>query len=157
MLRFPSWLFRSVMRECVAILVLSALVGCRAPHATACRAWSEDRPALANQTASFEPANSTLSAEAKAKVALVASYMTTNPVVAVRIEGHGDGRGTDRQNYELGDKRAEALREELVRLGVDSARLDTRACGKKARSDLHLSAPPTKWRCADFVLLTPPT
>ena len=153
----PAPLRPSVMRECVAMLVVSTLVGCRAPHAATCRAWSEDRQALANQTVSFEPASSTPSAEAKAKVAVVAYYMTTNPVVAVRIEGHGDGRGTDRQNYELGEKRAEALREELVGLGVDSARLDTRACGKKARNGHpHLSAPPTKWRCADFVLLIPP-
>jgi hypothetical protein len=153
----PPCLSAFVMRECVAILVFSALVGCRAPHASSCRAWSEDRQPLANQAASFEPASSTLSAEAKAKLAAVAYYMTTNRIVAVRIEGHGDGQGTDRQNYELGEKRAEALREELVRLGVDSARLDTRACGKKARNDRpYLSAPPTKWRCADFVLLVPP-
>jgi outer membrane protein OmpA-like peptidoglycan-associated protein len=145
------------MRECVAILLASALVGCRAPNASSCGAWLEDRQPLASQAASFEPASSTLSAEAKAKVAVVAYYMTTNSVVAVRIEGHGDGRGTDRQNYDLGEKRAEALREELVRLGVDSARLDTRACGKKARNDHpHISAPPTKWQCADFVLLVPP-
>jgi hypothetical protein len=139
-------LCRPVMRECVLILALSALVGCSAPHAGSCRAWSEDRQSLASQTASFQPGSSTLNAEAKAKVAVVARYMTTNPVVAVRIEGHGDGRGTDTQNYELGERRAQALRAGLVQLGVDFTRLDTRAC----------SAPPTKWRCADFVLLIPP-
>ena len=146
------------MRECLLILILSALVGCRAPDVTACRAWSEDRHALADLTVGFAPADSSLSAEAKAKVRRVASYMTTttNAIVAVRIEGHGDGTGTDRRNYELGDRRAEAVRGELVRLGVDPVLLDTRACGKKARRDPILSPPPIKWRCADFVLLIRP-
>lgn len=135
-----------VMRRGVALLVLAALAGCRAPQATSCRAWSEDRQPLASQTVGFDPACSTLNAEAKAKVAVVAHYMTANPVVAVRIEGHGDGRGTDTQNYELGERRAQASRAELVQLGVESARLDTRAC----------VTPRTKWQCADFVLLIPP-
>ncbi len=148
---------RIVMRECVLILALSALVGCTAPHAGTCRAWSEDRQSLAKQTTYFQPVNSTLSAEAKANVVAVAHYMETNPIVAVRIEGHGDGQGTDRQNYELGDRRAEALREELLQLRVDPARVDAIACGKKPRSDrAYVPGAPRKWCRAEFVVLLPP-
>jgi outer membrane protein OmpA-like peptidoglycan-associated protein len=147
----------AVMRECVLILALSALVGCSAPRAGSCRAWSENRQSLANQATYFQPANSTVSAEARASIAEVASYMRTNPSVAVRVEGHGDGRGTERQNYELGDRRAEALREELVRLGVDPARIDTVACGRSPQSDrAYVPGAPRKWHCAEFVVLLPP-
>jgi peptidoglycan-associated lipoprotein len=152
------------MRKLLLAATLLVLTGCIAPSRQGKEVegsapivdppWSEDRICLAEQTVYFPLGVSELSA--KAKVAVVACYMTTNPVVAVRIEGHGDDRGTEKRNYELGESRAEALREELVRLGVDSARLDTRACGKKVRRDPDLSPAPMKWHCADFVVLVPP-
>ena len=146
-----------VMRECVLILAVAALVGCSAPRAGTCRAWSEDRQSLANQTTYFETANSTLSAEARSNVVAVAHYMEASPIVAVRIEGHGDGGGTDWYNYELGDRRAEALREELLQLRVDPARVDAIACGKKPRSDrAYVPGAPRKWCRAEFVVLLPP-
>ena len=152
----PASLSSAVMREYLLILSLSALMGCSAPHATASGVWSEDRQALAKQTTLFDPASSTLNAEARTNAAAVAHYMKTNTGVAVRIEGHGDGEGTEAQNLKLASGRAQALREELLREGVDAARVDTKACGKKVRKDPYLSPAPRKCRCADFVLLVPP-
>jgi peptidoglycan-associated lipoprotein len=46
------------------------------------------------------------------------------------IEGHCDERGTEGYNTTLGDKRANALREYLVNLGVSPARIHTLSLGE---------------------------
>ena len=51
--------------------------------------------------------------------------------VDVRIEGHADDRGTVEYNIALGDKRAQATRDFLVRLGVDKTRLRTVSYGEE--------------------------
>ncbi len=147
------------MRECAIILFLAsvALAGCTTPQAGSCRAWSEDRQSLAGQAIYFEPTSSTLTAEAEGKAAEVAYYMKTNPAVALRIEGHGDGRGTEKRSLELGDRRAEALRERLLQLQIDPARVDTWACGRSPHSDrAYVPGMPRKWCRAEFVVLVPP-
>jgi len=52
----------------------------------------------------------------KPKAAAVADYLKANKGKAVRVEGNCDERGTEEYNRALGDRRAQALREELVRL-----------------------------------------
>lgn len=49
----------------------------------------------------------------------------------VRIEGHADERGTDAYNQELGQRRAEAVRELLLSMGVSSNKIETVSYGEK--------------------------
>jgi len=53
-----------------------------------------------------------------------------NSDVLVVVEGHTDGRGTDEYNLKLSLHRAQAVRDELVNLGVDPTRLSVRGKGK---------------------------
>ncbi len=53
----------------------------------------------------------------------------------VLIEGHCDERGTHEYNLILGQKRAEAVKEYLVRKGVDEKRLKTISYGKERPLD----------------------
>lgn len=49
----------------------------------------------------------------------------------VEIQGHTDNTGTSEYNLSLSQRRAEAVREALVKLGVDGSRLEARGYGDK--------------------------
>jgi peptidoglycan-associated lipoprotein len=51
------------------------------------------------------------------------NWMIANPKSKVRVNGHGDSRGTNEYNLILGEKRAKAVRDSMVTLGVESSRL----------------------------------
>ena len=50
---------------------------------------------------------------------------------SVLIEGHGDEHGTVEYNLELGKRRAQAVKEYLVDLGVEESRIDIVSYGKE--------------------------
>ena len=60
-----------------------------------------------------------------------AAWMRDNPNVTVVIEGHADERGTREYNLALGERRANAVREHLISLGVSTARIGTISYGKE--------------------------
>ncbi|MDP9035905.1 MAG: OmpA family protein, partial [Myxococcota bacterium] len=60
----------------------------------------------------------------------LAVFISAHPdIEVVDISGHADERGTEAYNLQLSKARAEAVKELLVRFGVDSARLTTQAYG----------------------------
>jgi len=60
-----------------------------------------------------------------------AAWLAKYPQVTLTIEGHCDERGTREYNIALGARRAQAVKEYLVSLGVNSSRLDTISYGKE--------------------------
>jgi outer membrane protein OmpA-like peptidoglycan-associated protein len=56
--------------------------------------------------------------------------LKANPSVQVTLEGHCDERGTGEYNIQLGQKRADAVKEFLVRNGIAENRLQTVSLGK---------------------------
>ena len=61
----------------------------------------------------------------RAKLDQAAAYVKSNPGTGLLLEGHCDWRGTTEYNMGLGDRRARAVRDYLVRLGVPAASLET--------------------------------
>jgi peptidoglycan-associated lipoprotein len=61
----------------------------------------------------------------------VADYLTKNPGATVTISGHTDARGTTEYNLMLGDQRAKAAHDYLVRLGIDPIRIKTISFGEE--------------------------
>ncbi len=119
--------------------------------------WPQNREILAADTVHFDYDRSTVRPGEKPKVAHVAEYLKSNSANAVLIEGHCDERGTEEYNHALGERRALALREELVRLGIDPNRVDTISYGKDRPVDTGRSeASHAKNRRGEFVVLTPP-
>ena len=59
------------------------------------------------------------------------AWLQQYPSVRVSVEGHCDERGTREYNLALGARRANAVKEYLVSLGVSSARVDTISYGKE--------------------------
>ncbi len=60
-----------------------------------------------------------------------AAWLAKYPSVRLTIEGDCDERGTREYNLALGARRANAVKEYLVSLGVSSGRLDTISYGKE--------------------------
>ena len=67
----------------------------------------------------------------KATLQRQAAWLGKYPAVRVTIEGNCDERGTREYNLALGARRANAVKEYLVSLGVSAARLDTVSYGKE--------------------------
>ncbi len=60
-----------------------------------------------------------------------ARVLRDNPRLRVMIEGHCDERGTVEYNQALGERRADAAKDYLVRAGVEASRLSTVSYGKE--------------------------
>jgi len=119
--------------------------------------WPEDREALKADTIHFEYDSAVVKPAEHSKVTAVADYLKSNPSNAVKVEGHCDERGTDEYNRSLGERRAQAIRAELVKVGVDATRVDTVSFGRDRPVDTgHSDAAHRKNRRGEFVVLTPP-
>ena len=87
--------------------------------------WKEDGELFKSYRVHFDYDSSVVSLVEKKKLEAVAAQLKADPTAAVKIEGHCDERGTEEYNRALGERRALALREELIRLGIDPSRVDT--------------------------------
>jgi len=119
--------------------------------------WPEDREALKADTIHFDYDSAVVKPGEHSKVTAVADYLKSNASNAVKVEGHCDERGTDEYNRALGERRAQAIREELVKAGVEAGRVDTVSFGRDRPVDTgHSDAAHRKNRRGEFVALTPP-
>ncbi len=76
------------------------------------------------------------------------------PNVKILIEGHCDERGSEEYNLALGDKRANAAKEFLIKEGVDPSRIRTISYGEERPFDpRHNEEAWAKNRRAHFVLI----
>lgn len=75
--------------------------------------------------------SSALDAGAQATVRLWADFLNRYPAVAVVVEGHCDERGSREYNLALGERRASAVRDMLIALGIDPGRIATISFGKE--------------------------
>ena len=140
------------MRNWLLIGAILILAGCVTPKPPPYDpAWSRDCEHFRDQAVCFELRDSILNADARRKIGEVAAYLKANPVAAVQIEGHADDLRTEEDNRELGETRAQVVREELVRSGIAAERIDTISYGQD-----ELPVAKKYPRCAEFVLLTPP-
>jgi len=71
-----------------------------------------------------------LDASERAKLDRVAKYLEKNTSLYIIIEGHCDQRGTEEYNRALGERRANAVRQYLVQVGVPDSHLRTVSYGK---------------------------
>ncbi len=115
-----------------------------------------DRAALATYTVHFAYDSAAVRQSEKANVEAVADALKRDPGTKLQIEGNCDERGTEEYNRSLGERRALAVRQALVKLGIDSSRVFTLSYGKdKPVDDGHNEAAWSKNRRDDFVLLHP--
>src|SRR4029077_2984344 len=118
--------------------------------------YNEDRNQFREQTVYFEFDKSTVKASEQGKIQAVANYLKSEPRTILDIEGHCDERGTAEYNRALGERRALAIREHLVNLGVAADRVYTLSWGEDKPADQgHDEAAWGKNRRGEFILLKP--
>jgi peptidoglycan-associated lipoprotein len=60
-----------------------------------------------------------------------AAWLASYPNIRILVAGNADERGTREYNLALGERRANAVKEYLVSLGVSASRVDTVSYGKE--------------------------
>ena len=91
----------------------------------------QDLAATAGDRVFFAYDRSDISSEAQQILQRQAEWLKRYPNVAATIEGHTDERGTREYNLALGERRAQAVKNVLVALGIPASRLSTISYGKE--------------------------
>lgn len=88
----------------------------------------EDLVEIPNIT--FVTDSARLTKDGRRVVREAAEVLEEHPEVEVRIEGHTDSLGTEKHNQRLSERRAQAVLDRLVELGVDPDRLTSKGYGE---------------------------
>jgi peptidoglycan-associated lipoprotein len=100
----------------------------------------------------FDYDQSTLSTEARKDLADNAEWIKAHANPTIQIEGHCDKRGSTEYNLALGERRAKAVKNYMVTLGIPSKRLTVISYGEEKPLDTGDSeAAYAKNRRANFV------
>ena len=91
----------------------------------------QDLAATAGDRVYFAFDKSDITPESRQILEKQAAWMQKNANVTVTIEGHCDERGTREYNLALGERRANAVKNVLVALGVPANRISTISYGKE--------------------------
>ncbi len=83
------------------------------------------------QTVYFAFNSSKISGDARMRLEANAALLKAIKAVEVQVAGHADERGSVQYNLALGQKRAAAVRNLLISLGVDGSRITTVSYGKE--------------------------
>lgn len=112
-------------------------------------ATADDKAAISKENMSFSPSgsdsgsieglntvhfkldSSSIDAENRKVLSDNASWMKGHKAVTIQVEGHCDSRGSVEYNLALGERRAKAVKDYLVSLGVDSKHLTIISYGKE--------------------------
>ena len=80
--------------------------------------------------ANFDFNKATIKPGARDELDAAVKTLRDNPSVNVVVEGHTDSVGSDSYNQKLSERRAQAVRDYLVRQGIDASRITVRGYGK---------------------------
>lgn len=118
--------------------------------------FNQDRGTFAANTVHFEYDSSVVKSSEQQNLEAVAAYMKGNSSIGILVEGHCDERGTEDYNNSLGERRATALRDALISMGVNSEHVITRSFGEyKPVSPGQDETAYKQNRRGEFVVLTP--
>src|SRR5262252_5586944 len=83
------------------------------------------------QDAYFDLDKADIRSDARSALGKTADFLRNYPQVKVVVEGHCDERGSTEYNLALGDRRAAAVKQYLVSLGIGAERISTVSYGKE--------------------------
>jgi len=101
------------------------------PPAPAQNATLEEMFLKEVQDAYFDLDKADIRSDARSALAKTADFLRNYPQVKVVVEGHCDERGSTEYNLALGDRRAAAVKQYLVSLGIGADRMSTVSYGKE--------------------------
>ena len=91
---------------------------------------------LADRIVYFEYDSAKLTSESIAILETHGNFIAGNGEVKVRLEGHGDERGSREYNIALGDRRAQSVRRVLLFQGASSDQVETVSYGEEKPMEL---------------------
>jgi peptidoglycan-associated lipoprotein len=119
--------------------------------------YDRDAEAFKTDVVHFDYDSSIVKSDETTRISDVANHLKSNPASAVEVQGNCDERGTEEYNRALGERRALAVREALIGMGIDASKVVTMSFGKdKPASGDHDETAWKENRRDEFVLLTPP-
>ncbi len=80
----------------------------------------------------FDSGSYTLKPSSDTELELLLNLLKNNPSIRIQINGHTDDIGSEKDNLELSTLRAKAVRDHLVRAGIDSKRVLYQGYGETA-------------------------
>lgn len=109
------------------------------------------------QTVYFDFDSSVVKSTEQDRVNFVGDEMKAKAGAKLMIDGHCDERGTEEYNRSLGERRALAIREYLIRYGVAAERVFTRTFGEDVPADPGQNEAAYRLnRRGEFILLQAP-
>jgi peptidoglycan-associated lipoprotein len=127
--------------------------GAEGPGGRSARGLEEARR-LGMRTVYFDYDAADLRDDAKEDLRNNYEILREHPSVKVEIQGNCDERGSNEYNFALGERRAKAARDYLVRLGVSEGRLSTVSFGEENPAVTgHSESAWAKNRRSDFAVL----
>jgi len=96
--------------------------------------------------------NSDIKQAERVKLEAAKEYLAKNPQYRLILEGHCDWRGTAEYNLSLGDRRAAAVKNYLLKLGVAADKLETLSKGSEESKKGGDEASMSKDRRVEFVV-----
>ena len=127
--------YQKALKLIPALLVSATFVGCATqPEGSAGAdgaAKAASAPAKSQSSVSFDFDRFDVKPEGKGVVSAYADFLKSDTKSKVMIEGNADERGTVEYNLALGQKRAEAVRQELIQRGVTATRVEAISNGEE--------------------------
>ena len=77
----------------------------------------------------FDIDKATIKPESMGTLNMIVGVLKDNPDIKFEIDGHTDNSGTAAHNLTLSQQRADAVKDQLVKMGVDAGRLTTKGLG----------------------------
>lgn len=78
----------------------------------------------------FDVDKATLKPQSMGPINEIATLMKAHPELKFEIGGHTDGDGTEARNLKLSQERADAVKAQLISMGLDASRFTTKGYGK---------------------------
>ena len=77
----------------------------------------------------FDVDKATIKPESMGTLNMIVQVLKDNPDVKFEVDGHTDNTGAAAHNLQLSQQRADAVKTQLVSMGVDASRLTTKGFG----------------------------
>jgi outer membrane protein OmpA-like peptidoglycan-associated protein len=78
----------------------------------------------------FDVNKATIKPESMGTLNMIVQVMKDNPEIKFEVGGHTDGDGADDYNLKLSQQRADAVKDQLIKLGIDGSRLTAKGYGE---------------------------
>lgn len=115
--------------KCPTVAGLPEYEGCPKPEEVV-EAVTINIPSIENVL--FETSKNVIRPQYKAILDNAVKFLKENPNAKVVIAGHTDDKSDDIYNQKLSEKRADAVKQYLVKKGINKARISTQGFGEKA-------------------------